>query len=582
MSETVTLVKSRLGIAEVVGSYIKLEKAGANFRARCPFHNERTPSFIVSPTRNSYYCFGCNRGGDIFSFVQEVEGVEFFESLKILAARAGVQITFENPGARDERARLLAVIAAASNFYEDELSKNPTVSKYLLDRGLTSETIKTFHIGFAPADWRKTEEFLLAKGFQRTDIQKAGLSIDGTKKDGTKITYDRFRGRIMFPLSDSGGNIVAFSGRIFGSSEEGTAKYINSPETPLYSKSDLLYGYFQAKSAIREKGFAIVVEGQMDLILSHQAGFTNTVAVSGTALTERHLALISRMADTVYFSFDADSAGEKALIRSAGVALPLGMTVKAIPIEGGKDPADLVLTGVDVWKKAVESAVPIIEYALGLCEKRSSNEKGEIDRARFGKLVNEIVLPLVARIENKIEEGRFVEIIAGRLHVPANNVLEELKKIAKGVHNAQIQNTPTYSTDRITESRETILQRELLGIYFWQKDVDKPRIPLDELTEQLETFYGKENLKEILEKSGESDILRLSMQAELWYKDNTDLGAIVEELFISLQTEQAKTALINTIDRLRRAEEKGDEALIQKELALCRELSEKLSHMKKK
>jgi DNA primase len=581
MSETVTLVKARLGIAEVVGSYIKLEKAGANFRARCPFHNERTPSFFVSPARNSYYCFGCNRGGDIFSFVQDVEGVDFFESLKLLAARAGVSVTFENPEARGERARLVSVMNSATTFYESELAKAPQVIEYLTKRGLTAETIKSFRIGFAPNDWRKTEEALLAKGFTKAEIAKAGLLVSGTKKDGTPITYDRFRNRIMFPLADSSGTVVAFSGRVFGEEGEGIAKYVNSPETPLYSKSDLLFGYDRAKQAIREKGFAIVVEGQMDLILSHQAGFTNTVAVSGTALTERHLALIARMADTVYFSFDADNAGEKALLRSAAIALPAGLTVKAIAIEGGKDPADVVLSGIEKWKELVAGAQPIIEYAITLCEKKNTNATGEFNRNGFTKSVYETVLPLVARIENKIEEGRYIEIVAARLHIPSINVLEELKKIIARINEAP-RTQPAFATAENTPlPRDKILVRDLLGIYFWQKSTELPITPADDIIEKLEMVLGKEKTASALSEIDDTLRARLSMQAEVWYKGNADLSKIIAEFATFIEIEQVKTSLISAIERLRLAEKKEDPALIQKELALCQSLSQKLTELKK-
>jgi len=233
MSSSVEQIKERLDIATVVGGYIKLEKAGGNFRARCPFHNEKTPSFMVSPDRGTYHCFGCNRGGDIFSFVEEIEGTDFRGALRILADKAGVVLTAENPKERNEKDRLFALLADATLFYRKELRKNKDALSYLQKRGLTGETIDTFEIGFAPAEWHALEEYLLSKGYKPDEMEKTGMSIRSEKVGQEGRHYDRFRSRIMFPLTDSSGRVVGFSGRIFNSDDP--AKYVNSPETPLYN-----------------------------------------------------------------------------------------------------------------------------------------------------------------------------------------------------------------------------------------------------------------------------------------------------------------------------------------------------------
>src|SRR3990167_4585111 len=296
MSSTIEKIKDCLNIVDVVSQYIKLEKAGNNLKAKCPFHNEKTPSFFVSPIRNSYYCFGCNASGDIFSFVENFEGVNFMEE--------------------------------ACLFFEKNLQSdsNNNIRKYLKKRGLDEETIKKWKVGYSASSWSGLYDYL-KKTFVTADIEKAGLIKKSEEKNNNY--YDRFRDRIMFPILDGSGRIIAFSGRIF--KEDGkNAKYINSPETPLFSKSKILYGYDKAKFAIRKLNFSIIVEGQMDLLASHYVGFANTVAASGTALSVEQLNLLRRLSNNIVMAFDSDSAGLASSGKSAMLALSLGMDVKVL------------------------------------------------------------------------------------------------------------------------------------------------------------------------------------------------------------------------------------------------------------
>lgn len=250
MSSSVEQIKSRLNIVDVVQGYLKIKKAGINYKARCPFHNEKTPSFFISPTRESWHCFGCSRGGDMFSFVMEMEGLEFYEALKILADKAGVELKPVDPKYVSERSRLLKLMEDAVSFYVGELKKNKSVHSYLTERGLKEETIINFDIGFAPEEWRALHSFLKNKNYSDLEMEKAGMVIKSSSG-----FYDRFRGRIMFPINNPAGQVVGFSGRIFsveGGGKE-TAKYINTPQTILYDKSRILYGFDKAKSEIRKK-----------------------------------------------------------------------------------------------------------------------------------------------------------------------------------------------------------------------------------------------------------------------------------------------------------------------------------------
>jgi len=364
INSPVAKIKERLTIEEVVSSYIKLTKAGSTFRANCPFHNEKTPSFFVSPERGTYYCFGCAAGGDIFTFVEEFEGLDFKGTLKLLAERAGVPLTPPNKEEQknqSEKERLYEIMEESTRFFENKIKNNKEVLSYLNSRGLNDKSIKDFRIGFIEADWRILYTHLKSKNFSDSEIEKAGL----TKKTD-KGYYDRFRGRVMFPISDSSGRVIAFSGRIFVDDGK-SAKYLNSPETPIFNKSSVLYGIDKAKDSIRKNNFSILVEGQMDLILSHQSGFRNTVASSGTALSDStiskenavsNLGLIKRLSNNLVLGFDGDKAGINATKRAGKIALSLGMDVKVALLPEGIDPADLISkNGPEDWKLAVKNSI---------------------------------------------------------------------------------------------------------------------------------------------------------------------------------------------------------------------------------
>ena len=326
MSDT-EKIKARLDITTLVGSYLKLQKAGINLKAPCPFHNEKTPSFFVSPARDSWHCFGCGKGGDIFAFVMELEGMTFPETLQLLAERAGIELTGKrNTEDTSKKSRLLDLTERACIFYQKQLISNKDALAYLKKRGVTSDTMKVFRLGFAPDEWRLLKDYLVREGFTEAEIQEAGLSIDGSRG-----AFDRFRSRIMFPFEDASGRVVGFTGRIFvspaetsvkdrGDASKDAPKYMNSPQTPLYDKSRFLYGLHHAKQSIRENNVVVLVEGNMDMLMSYQAGVENVVAVSGTALTEQHLVTIRRLAEKVTIAFDTDDAGVAAARRAVEMA----------------------------------------------------------------------------------------------------------------------------------------------------------------------------------------------------------------------------------------------------------------------
>ena len=421
-SDSVQRIKERLSIVDVVSSYVELHQAGKNFKGKSPFTNERTPSFYVSPDRGMYYCFSSNQGGDMFTFIQKMEGVEFKDALKILAQKAGVELVAEDPKKRSERDALYDVLEKATAFFEERRMRSPEVSAYLLERGVSKETIAKWRIGYAPgpphAGWRELKEYLEKKGCTVQQLLKVGLI---KRADAGKEPYDLFRDRVMFPICDTAGKPIAYSGRIFSKDSE-APKYVNSPETELFNKSEVLFGYDKAKQGIRTLDFALVVEGQFDVVLSHQAGYTNTVAVSGTALTAHHVMLLQRLSNRVVLALDADRAGIAAVRKAAELMLPRGMDIKVASMIGGKDPADMVREDVQKFRKIVGSAVSLIEYLLNITEATKKDER------TFKLQVREEILPLIAKITNKIDQDHFENIVAERLKTSKEAVHFEVER----------------------------------------------------------------------------------------------------------------------------------------------------------
>ncbi|OGG63730.1 DNA primase [Candidatus Kaiserbacteria bacterium RIFCSPHIGHO2_02_FULL_50_9] len=568
MASEVDQIKERLSIVEVVSSYVKLEKAGVNLRARCPFHSEKTPSFFVSPLRNSYYCFGCGAKGDVFSFVQAFEGLDFLGALKLLASRAGVSLPRWDPKTDDERQQLFRILEAATSFYEQGLAEDAGALLYLKERGLTETTIRHFRLGFAKPAWRSLYEHLRVQGFS-----DPLLSLSGLVKETERGHYDRFRGRIMFPIAETGGRIIAFSGRLFGerpqtaqpreTAEE--AKYVNSPETPLFSKSKILYAFDKAKTSIRKNNFSIVVEGQMDLLMSHQSGYTNTVALSGTALTKEQLILLNRLSQNVVFAFDADRAGILSSGRSAELALSLGMNVKVAGLPKGSDPADLILRSAEEWRRAIRESEHIVDFYLTLLEK----EEGDM-RTRRLKAHN-AVLPFVAKIENKIDQAHFVSRVASKLNLPEEPIWEELRKVAvleKSEPEARRKEFPLYS-------RKEKVVRKLLGILLWQESEANAKEASQALREKLVRLLGSA----YVETSVASDDIKNEMvfEAEAAYQNTAAMEEEIEELLRYLSLENVREELSITTEKLRQAEAKHDTVETERLLAKARELSQSLS-----
>jgi DNA primase len=442
-------IKDRLSIEEVVSSYIQIEKAGKNLKARCPFHNEKTPSFYISPDRGSYYCFGCGAKGDIFTFVEQFEGLDFYGALKQLAQKAGVTLSTKNEGASNQV--LYDILEETKNFYQKNLEKNKSATEYLLERGLEKETIKEWEIGFANESWDDLYLYLKTKNFKEVDIEKTGLI---KKRDSGSGYYNRFRNRIMFPIFDSIGRTVAFTGRLFATDSK-EAKYVNSPETELFTKSRILYGFNVAKTAIRKNNFSILVEGQVDIILAHQTGYKNAVASSGTALTEGQLQMINKISNRLIIAYDADKAGIKASERAWQMALELGMDIKIAKMPSGSDPADLIKKSKKEWVDVIKNSVPIIDYMI---ENVKLSEK---DPRKLISAINKEVIPYISKLNSEIEKAHYIKKLKELFNVEEEVIWREVNK---KTGQTQIKTT---SAVILEKTMEDLTEKQIIGLYFW-------------------------------------------------------------------------------------------------------------------
>lgn len=454
-------IKSRLSITEVLSDYIQLKKAGTNFKAVCPFHNEKTPSFMVSPSKQIWHCFGCGLGGDIFEFVKLSENVEFPEALKILADRAGIELkkpTVEQIELGEKKNVLYEINLAAAKYYarvlwESESSKEALT--YLRNRGLTDQTIKNWMLGFAPDDFHYLENFL-AKSFDKKDIELAGLII---KSDRSPQPYfDRFHDRIMFPIVNLHGQTVGFTGRLLHD-KPNTGKYVNSPETPIYNKSQVIFGLFQGKNLIRKENCAIVVEGNMDVISCHQAGFIQTVATSGTALTDQQLFILQRFTNNLIFAFDSDAAGSQATKRALELALNQGFNVKIANLGSAKDPDELIKRSIGLWEKAVEGAGNYIDFFFDRIFSQYNASKVDDKRE-----ITKELTPLIYRVSDPVTKAHYVRKLANGINVAENTIWDIIHKLSmpKVVR-------PTTVPD-LHKTRREVLEDQLLGLSVTQKD----------------------------------------------------------------------------------------------------------------
>ena len=428
-------IKEANNIIEIIGERVKLEASGINFKGCCPFHNEKTPSFFVHPGMQRYRCFGCGASGDVLDFLQNYEGVTFYEALKILADRVGIELKeFQKSQEDEERDKLLEVLNLAKEYYHYLLTEHNAGQagrEYLKDRGTTGESIKLFQLGYSINSWDSLINYLHRKKKYSLDlIAQTGLIIKG--KGGRY--YDRFRGRLMFPLKNHRGQVVGFSGRILEKDAK-EAKYINSPETALYHKSKMLYGYSELFREIKKKDKVIVVEGEFDMISSTQAHINNIVAIKGSALTEDQVSLLSRVAKTIILSLDADAAGVKATKRAVEIVKGKDLDLRVIDLkhldfiskeDETKDPDDLARENPKLWRQAVDSAVSVYQFLIDTA--LDSYDQSTPDGKR--KIINELA-PVIKSISHAVEKEFYLQKLSEALNVKESLLKEDIEKFGE-------------------------------------------------------------------------------------------------------------------------------------------------------
>ncbi len=449
-------IKSRINIADYIGKRVQLKKAGRNIKGLCPFHSEKTPSFVVSPERESFHCFGCGKGGDIFSFAMEFEHIDFPEALAELADLAGVKLTFRGGDTPEAKLKqtIFEVNHLASEYYHYLLTKHKLGEKtllYLKNRGISDKSIKTFSLGYSPNSWDGLLSYLTKKGYAGDLLEKAGLVI--SRPNGF---YDRFRGRVMFTLKDHRGNVVGFSGRVLDPTVK-EAKYINTSETPVYSKSHVLYGLDVTKAAIQKSGEAVVMEGELDLISSFQEGISNVVAIKGSALTEGHVHLLHRYAEKILFALDSDLAGDAAARRGIELADRAGFDLRVVVLPSGKDPDEAVRENPIAVKKAIADAIPIYDYFIS-----SSLKRFDVNSAFGKKKISDELMPVIVKIDNPIVQGHYVKRLAATLSTSDETIREGMRRLAKAEYIARSGKKPEETQVTHPDKRETYMLAILL------------------------------------------------------------------------------------------------------------------------
>lgn len=597
MTDTQT-IKDRIDIVQLIGEYVPLKKSGVNWKANCPFHNEKSPSFMVHPEKQIWHCFGCSKGGDVISFIQEIEGLEFIEALRLLAKRAGVEIdTFKSEVNQSQRNRIVEINTKAAEFFHHILLEMPASAgarEYLERRGIKKDTLIEWSVGFIPGPpaggWDLLTKYFVTKGFSLEDLVAAGLTIkrDGADSQTGQGYYDRFRGRVMFPIWDPQGTVIGFTGRILVETENSGGKYVNTPQTLAYDKSRALYGINKAKSEIKSKDLVVLVEGQMDVISCHQAGMKNVVAASGTALTPEQIRLLKRYTANIAMAFDADAAGENAGKRGVAVAMEAGMQVKVIqiPAGAGKDADECIRKNPEVWFQAVAAAREIMDWYFDITLKKIN-----FQNPRDKQAAANVLLEQIARIPYAVERDEWLRRLGDKLGTEVNILRDELKKVKlpRGVagNGSPVTSAkpalqiPQSQLERLVEAWWvlTVQYPEHYGAFhnIFKREYNTTRAFLD-LYETAETIYttsaalSVDLLREQYRRTGEEnyvDILLLKPYKNSVTLSSGDAKKELEELLKRIHDEWRKERGKQIQDELGRAEKSGDKEMVGK---LVREL----------
>ena len=413
-------VKQRTDIVDVVSQYVALKKAGRNLSGLCPFHSEKHPSFFVYPEQQSWHCFGCNTGGDVFSFVMKKENIDFGDVLRLLAQRAGVTIPskFEREEGKGEKERLYQINETATQYFHNLLLTSPTAEKarsYVASRGFSAKTITDFQLGFSLNSWESLKQYLLERDYTESELLTAGLLVE--TEDGK--THDRFRNKLIFPILDIRGRVIGFGARVL---DDSLPKYVNSPQTPLFDKSGSLYGINLASSGIRQQETAVIVEGYIDTITAHQNGFNNVIASMGTSVTEKQVSSLKKLTKNIILALDADAAGEEAMLRGVDYENTIGAEVRVIILPKDKDPDDVIKDNPETWQQLLSEAMPVVDYTINIV-----TAKLDLTTAKDKSLAVDRLLPIIAQIKDNIRRDHYLQKLAKLIGTSYNNIEATLK-----------------------------------------------------------------------------------------------------------------------------------------------------------
>lgn len=554
-------IRARLNIEDVVSEYVQLKRAGRNFKGLSPFTGERTPSFIVSPEKNIWHDFSSNKGGDVFSFVMEVEGIDFRGALELLAQRAGVDLSaYDSKGGQElarQKRRLLEAHQLAAKYYQQSLLQNARAIEYVFKkRGLSKDIVQTFQIGYAPDSGDALVQFLTRKGFTKQELAQGGLT--------NRFGGDLFRGRMMVPLMDASGQVIGFTGRIIND-EPNAPKYLNTPETPLYNKSRHVFGLSQAKESIRKSDYAVIVEGNLDVVSSHQAGVTQVVATAGTAMTESHLKALVRLSPNVRLAFDGDAAGLAATERAIPIAQAVGVDLTIISLPGDvKDPDELIQQDVSLWQKAIDTSENVVDWLLTQYTKRE-DMTAPIGKRRF----TTAALSVVRALGDPVEQEHFMQKIASYTSTSLDTVKQKLNSTEpderprelKPVQSQQevVQDPAAHQDSMLALALVDAATRELMA------ELTEDMLATDERKEVLRFVRRTQEAvsgtpKELQDYDTYVKILLLKADARYGEWSDEDRyfeAARLVRLTITEHKQKQKDALMNA---LREAEDTGDEA----------------------
>jgi len=570
-------IKNKIDIVELIGEYVKLQKVGANWRGLCPFHHEKNPSFYVNPERQIWHCFGCSRGGSIFNFIMEIEGVDFGTALRMLAQRAGVQLRPVDKKLQSQKEILFKINQAAASFFERNLWQKKEVLEYLKERGLSKKTIKEFHLGFALDSFDSLNNYLKAIGYKKKDILLSGLAVEKTK-NSQKFFYDRFRSRIIFPFFDLSGRIIGFSGRIFGQEIEGTGKYINTPQTLIFDKSRAVYGFHQTKKEIKEKDRILIVEGQMDLLSAWEKGMKFAVAVSGTALTLEQLRILSRFSKNLFLSLDMDEAGQLASERIIPLALSLGFKVYLLKLPFGKDLSEFLNKAEEkeinnLFSQPIAVMDFYFQRALSLADKETLEGK---------KIIVDFFLPKLKPL-SPLERGFWLEKLSKELKIKEEYLAEQLVRAKKEELPIKIKEEEEESAPELSKTRREILGERILKILLKEKKTSliekvlaqKKFLPLEiekslffllgkkkfsrEEEERINNFLGylqisnEKELEKDLNLKEELSYLLKEIEKEFYLEELNQLNFKIKELE---EKKEKKEKIIELLKKFKRYSEK--------------------------